>query len=285
MNWQIWRYDEISSTNDEALALIRRGTATGGEVIVARAQTAGRGRQGRQWRSAEGGLWTTIVLPAREPLAGSGLVVGAAVCRAVAGLGGAPSLKWPNDVQVCGRKLCGILVEHVAGRSVVAATWTPERSHAGLDGSVLPALVWASLDCPTIMAAVFASPTDAREAVVTARFAVARRGPVRAGEPHVVVGWDVGREGKAYIAGGAVLSELLKHVFARPRPELVAHLVDVQTASFPSGHAMLSAVTFLTLGALLARVQSRNRLKAYLLSVAIVLTATRRAPGGRQRAA
>jgi undecaprenyl-diphosphatase len=74
------------------------------------------------------------------------------------------------------------------------------------------------------------------------------------------------------VAGGAVLSELLKHVFARPRPELVAHLVDVQTASFPSGHAMLSAVTFLTLGALLARVQSRNRLKAYLLSVAIVLT-------------
>jgi undecaprenyl-diphosphatase len=74
------------------------------------------------------------------------------------------------------------------------------------------------------------------------------------------------------VAGGAVLSELLKHVFARPRPDLVAHLVDVQTLSFPSGHAMLSAVTFLTLGALLTRVQSRKRLKAYLLSVAILLT-------------
>lgn len=74
------------------------------------------------------------------------------------------------------------------------------------------------------------------------------------------------------VVGGVVLSEFLKHLFARPRPELVAHLVDVQTASFPSGHAMLSAVTFLTLGALLARVQSRRRLKAYLLSVAIVLT-------------
>jgi undecaprenyl-diphosphatase len=74
------------------------------------------------------------------------------------------------------------------------------------------------------------------------------------------------------IAGGVVLSEGLKHLFARPRPELVAHLVEVQTASFPSGHAMLSAVTFLTLGALLARVQSRNRLKAYVVSVAILLT-------------
>ena len=74
------------------------------------------------------------------------------------------------------------------------------------------------------------------------------------------------------IAGGAVLSELLKHVFARPRPELVAHLVDVHTMSFPSGHAMSSAVTFLTLGALLTRVQTRWRLKIYSLSLAIFLT-------------
>ena len=74
------------------------------------------------------------------------------------------------------------------------------------------------------------------------------------------------------IAGGTVLSEGLKHLFARPRPDLVAHLVEVQTASFPSGHAMLSAVIFLTLGALLARIQRRRRLKAYVISVAIVLT-------------
>jgi undecaprenyl-diphosphatase len=74
------------------------------------------------------------------------------------------------------------------------------------------------------------------------------------------------------IAGGVVLSEGLKHLFARPRPDLVAHLVEVQTASFPSGHAMLSAVTFLTLGALLAGTQGRRRLKAYVISVAIVLT-------------
>lgn len=74
------------------------------------------------------------------------------------------------------------------------------------------------------------------------------------------------------IAGGGILSELLKHVFARPRPELVAHLVDVKTMSFPSGHAMSSAVTFLTLGVLLTRIQTRQRLKAYLLSFAIFLT-------------
>ena len=76
----------------------------------------------------------------------------------------------------------------------------------------------------------------------------------------------------AATGGGIVLSEILKALFARPRPDLVAHLVDVQSMSFPSGHAMLSAVTFLTLGALLTRVQSRRRLKIYIVSVAILLT-------------
>ncbi len=74
------------------------------------------------------------------------------------------------------------------------------------------------------------------------------------------------------VAGGTMLSHFLKLGFERPRPDLVAHLVDVQTLSFPSGHAMLSAVTYLTLGALLARVQERKRLKAYILGVAIALT-------------
>lgn len=72
------------------------------------------------------------------------------------------------------------------------------------------------------------------------------------------------------VAGGLVLSWGLKHLFSRPRPDLVPHGSVVYTASFPSGHSMMSAVTYLTLGALLARVQTRKRLKAYLLSVAIV---------------
>ncbi len=76
----------------------------------------------------------------------------------------------------------------------------------------------------------------------------------------------------AAIGGGTLVSQLLKGVFARPRPELVAHLVETRSLSFPSGHAMLSAVTFLTLGALIARVQTRRRLKIYFLSLAITLT-------------
>ncbi|MGE0613339.1 MAG: phosphatase PAP2 family protein [Hyphomicrobiales bacterium] len=76
----------------------------------------------------------------------------------------------------------------------------------------------------------------------------------------------------ACVGGGALLSSALKHAFARPRPDLVAHLVDVHTLSFPSGHAMLSAATYLTLGAMLARLAPGAHLKAYLLGVGIALT-------------
>lgn len=72
--------------------------------------------------------------------------------------------------------------------------------------------------------------------------------------------------------GGTAISEGLKVGFARPRPDLVAHVVDVTSASFPSGHAMLSAVTYLTLGALIARAQERRRLRAYTMGAAILLT-------------
>jgi undecaprenyl-diphosphatase len=74
------------------------------------------------------------------------------------------------------------------------------------------------------------------------------------------------------VGGGSILLNLLKGFFARPRPDIVPHAVPVFTASFPSGHAALSAVTYLTLGALLARVQPNRRLKAYLLGAAVTLT-------------
>ena len=74
------------------------------------------------------------------------------------------------------------------------------------------------------------------------------------------------------VLGGALLGNLLKSFFMRPRPDLVAHLVYVDTSSFPSGHAMNSAVVFLTLGSLLARTQERRALRIYLISVAILLT-------------
>lgn len=76
----------------------------------------------------------------------------------------------------------------------------------------------------------------------------------------------------AAITGGAVLSTLLKAIFLRARPTIVPHLVTVDTASFPSGHAMNSAIVFLTLGALLTRTQKSRTVRIYLVAVAILLT-------------
>ncbi|NUQ61661.1 MAG: phosphatase PAP2 family protein [Pirellulales bacterium] len=71
---------------------------------------------------------------------------------------------------------------------------------------------------------------------------------------------------------GTALAYGLKSTFNRPRPELVPHLAETFTSSFPSGHSMLSAVVYLTLGALLAQLARAKRLKAYVLSVAVLLT-------------
>jgi undecaprenyl-diphosphatase len=72
--------------------------------------------------------------------------------------------------------------------------------------------------------------------------------------------------------GGMILSPLLKAIFGRPRPTVVPALVAVQSASFPSGHSMLSAIVYLTLGALLARTTTRRRLRVYFIAVALALT-------------
>ena len=72
--------------------------------------------------------------------------------------------------------------------------------------------------------------------------------------------------------GGLCLSSILKRAFSRPRPAIVPHLSDAFTSSFPSGHSMLSATVYLTLGALLARFVEQRRLKLYFLVIALLLT-------------
>ena len=73
------------------------------------------------------------------------------------------------------------------------------------------------------------------------------------------------------VGGGILISNLLKTGFGRPRPD-ISHAAQVFTPSFPSCHAMLSAVTFLTLGALFTRVNVDWRAKLYFLAVAVLLT-------------
>ncbi|MBA2301832.1 MAG: phosphatase PAP2 family protein [Acidobacteria bacterium] len=72
--------------------------------------------------------------------------------------------------------------------------------------------------------------------------------------------------------GGWLLNDLLKELFARPRPQVVPHLRQVMSLSFPSGHALTSAAIFLTLGALLMRVAERRLVKFYCMFVAMFAT-------------
>lgn len=102
------------STNDEAARLARAG-APHGTVVLAEAQDAGRGRDGRVWASPPGGLYLSAVLRPPLPLAHVPpltLAIGVGLCDAVRAAGAATAaLKWPNDLLVEGHKLAGVLVE------------------------------------------------------------------------------------------------------------------------------------------------------------------------------
>jgi undecaprenyl-diphosphatase len=72
--------------------------------------------------------------------------------------------------------------------------------------------------------------------------------------------------------GGELANTLLKTMFMRPRPDVVPHLREVLSPSFPSGHAMQSAIIYLTLGAMMMRIAERRLTKVYCLGVAVLLT-------------
>jgi len=117
-------FDSIGSTNDEALSWARDG-APEGALVISDHQTSGRGRAGRSWYSEPGrALQFSLVLRPSAPVDLLGLLttaLGVACVRAIADVTGLScGLKWPNDVQIAGRKAAGILVESsVLGETAV----------------------------------------------------------------------------------------------------------------------------------------------------------------------
>ena len=108
----LW-YAEVGSTNDVAAALADRGEPEG-TVVVADAQSAGRGRHGRAWASPPGaGLYmSTLTRPAAHAVGLLTIAAGVAIAEGIqAATGLQPQLKWPNDIYMDGRKLAGILAE------------------------------------------------------------------------------------------------------------------------------------------------------------------------------
>jgi BirA family biotin operon repressor/biotin-[acetyl-CoA-carboxylase] ligase len=114
MKFTMHRFGSVTSTNDLAIRMAEEG-APEGTVIVAEAQTSGRGRRGRTWSSPAGGLYLSIILRPDLPpdrLWQIAFVASLAAAEAVTRVSGLPArIKWPNDVLLSGRKVAGILVE------------------------------------------------------------------------------------------------------------------------------------------------------------------------------
>lgn len=146
--------EETSSTNVRALEAARDGER-GPLWIVAKSQTAGRGRRGRAWTSRPGNLYASLLLT--DPAPGShvaqlsfvaALAVHDAVAETAAMLGPGLTLKWPNDVLCGGAKICGILLEGegtavVIGIGVNCLHHPPGTEYPATDLSAAGALVTA----------------------------------------------------------------------------------------------------------------------------------------------
>ncbi|CAN5169278.1 biotin--[acetyl-CoA-carboxylase] ligase [soil metagenome] len=138
--------DEAGSTNAVLVERARAGTEPEFAVVVTTNQTAGRGRLGRTWTAPPGKTIAVSVLltpPNSEKLSWLPLVAGLAMSRAVRSLvtDHAVTLKWPNDVQVDGLKVSGLLAELVPGAGVVIGAGL----NLTMDESELPTPVSTSL--------------------------------------------------------------------------------------------------------------------------------------------
>lgn len=105
-------YNELKSTNNTAREIAK--TASEGTVVIAETQSGGRGRMGNQWQSVAGGIWLSLILKPSIPLENVSkitLVAGIAVTNTLRKAGVNAHIKWPNDVLVKGKKICGILTE------------------------------------------------------------------------------------------------------------------------------------------------------------------------------
>lgn len=117
-NYKVISFDKIPSTQDYAHELIALGRASDRTAILAAAQSAGRGRFRRSWVSHHGNLYVSFIYDCPERDARLSYAVAVAVAETIASFGIHPTIKWPNDVFVDGKKIAGILIDY-AGPYVI----------------------------------------------------------------------------------------------------------------------------------------------------------------------
>lgn len=117
---QLYYYPKLTSTMDIAKRKAQEG-ADEGTVVIAGEQTSGKGRLGRAWLSPQGNLAMSIILkPPLDKLHQLIMVASLAVVRTIKRVSGIEAeIKWPNDVLIKGKKVCGILIENEVQRDEV----------------------------------------------------------------------------------------------------------------------------------------------------------------------
>ncbi len=136
----ILTFPSVTSTNAEAKRIAP--SAEDGTVVISEVQTAGRGRMERPWLSPRGGLWMSIILKPKIPPAlafSVNIAAAVAAARALEGLYGLKvRIKWPNDLLVGERKICGILTEIGAEMDLLEYAVVGIGINANLDRDLLP---------------------------------------------------------------------------------------------------------------------------------------------------
>ena len=239
------RHASLGSTNDEAFRRADEG-AREGLVIVAGAQTAGRGRQGRAWWDAPGAsLLFSILLRPTIPLAQCPLLALALACSvADAGTeatGATLTVKWPNDVLHDGRKLCGVLAESRV---------------SGVPSSLRPAVVLGA--GVNVSQAAEDFPSELRERATSLRIA-GGGGGIALRTDDLLVMILARLEGYLSLAAGGDAAPLWREVTARlPKP-------GTEVALLTGGRRIEGVVEGVTEGGAL-RIQEKGRAEPTVVS-------------------
>jgi BirA family biotin operon repressor/biotin-[acetyl-CoA-carboxylase] ligase len=213
--------DEASSTNDVLATLAREGDEPNLSTVVTLNQTDGRGRLGRVWVAPKGktlaaSVLLRPVLPSGVPLAPAALgwlplIAGAAMSSAIDDLvgGGRTGLKWPNDVQVDGLKVCGVLAELLPSGAVIMGTGVNlTLARDELPVSTATSLALAGVDAPAqeladvVLAGYLAGLRELLD-----RFLAAGADARASGIHRVVAEWcrTLGRQVRVSLPGGSDL--------------------------------------------------------------------------------
>lgn len=163
--WKRIDFDELPSTNEYVKSYVQGGGREN-RIVIAKKQSAGRGTKGRSFSSTEGGVYLTKLTHYENFLAKDAFLIMAgaalAVCRTLSFYGLTPKIKWPNDVFVADKKICGILIENVFSGNKVA------RSIVGIGVNVSNSLPKELRSIATTMQeqGVFVAAADVTERLI-----------------------------------------------------------------------------------------------------------------------